>query len=338
MSRQTLLLCVFAVLLQWQPWSVVSAGMAPPKGYSMGFTATIGRGTQKYVCNRGSWIKTGSSADLIGSNGKKLGSYGSIYDAQTGKSTYYWTIINSAGGYYESGQAKSGLQAKAVKTAKVFSSAVIEYLAIVKVHRGAGDASQVAFVSLSGTKGGMPPRSALCTSHGSTSGIPFKGTFTFYNQDRQPPQVPASLTPKGTFLQMAFLDGKITYMFAQGRWRYVGIFATIYDVAGGVVLGKFGTVSKADRFGSKVFIKYNNPNGFWLYGQLCAKPVRMDADGFAWQLMKITTSGGVVSPMGKYTQVLMGSTIGGLAPRIAAKTDGMTWSPPFTAQMYMYTA
>jgi hypothetical protein len=184
--------------------------------------------------------------------------------------------------------------AAAVKTAKVLSSSVMEYLAIAKVHRGSGDASQVAFVSLSGTRGGTAPRNALCTSNGATSGVPFSGTFTFYTQDLEPPQVPASLTSKGSFLQAVFLDGKVTYMFAQGRWRYVGIFATIYDVAGGVVLGRYGTVSKADRFGSKLLIKFNNPNGFWLYGQQCAKPIRMDAGGFGWQLMKITTSGGYV--------------------------------------------
>lgn len=174
------------------------------------------------------------------------------------------------------------------------TSALMEYLAIAKVHRGAGDASQVAFVSLSGTQGGMPPRNELCTTYGATSGVPFKGTFTFYNQDRQPPQVAASLTPKGSFLQVSFLEGMVTYKFAQGRWQYMGIFATIFDVAGGAVLGKFGTVTKADRFGSNLFVKFNDPNGFWLYAQQCAMPVRIDADGMSWQRLKVTTSGGSV--------------------------------------------
>ncbi len=33
MSRNIFLLCVVAVLLQWQPWSAVSALPVPPKGY-----------------------------------------------------------------------------------------------------------------------------------------------------------------------------------------------------------------------------------------------------------------------------------------------------------------
>ena len=130
---------------------------------------------------------------------------------------------------------------KAVKTVAVVTFAVIEYLVIVTMHLGTGDASQVSFVSLSGhTEGCLgPPRNALCATYGATSGVPFKGTVTFYTQDLQPPQVPASLTPKGSFLGVMFLSGKVTYMSANGRWLYMGLLATIYDVSGGVVLGKY---------------------------------------------------------------------------------------------------
>lgn len=94
---------------------------------------------------------------------------------------------------------------------KVATSAVTEYLSIVKVHRYAGDASQVAFVSLTNTLGGLPPRNELCSSTGASSTVPFSGNFTFYNQDRQPPAgLPAKLVPDANFVQVVFLEGTIT--------------------------------------------------------------------------------------------------------------------------------
>lgn len=77
---------------------------------SVGFTGTIAKGSQTYVCNRGSWTRTGSSSNLYAQDGSKLGTYRSVYNAKTRVVTYYWNIINSAGGYYESGQSISGLQ------------------------------------------------------------------------------------------------------------------------------------------------------------------------------------------------------------------------------------
>lgn len=100
------------------------------------------------------------------------------------------------------------------------------------------------------------------------------------------------MTPKANFLQVVFMEGKMVYKFSAGRWRNAGIFATIRDVAGGNALGKFGTVVKPDSYGSKLFFRFNDPNGFWMWGQDCAKPVQMTADAMPWQLMKITTSGG----------------------------------------------
>lgn len=232
----------------------------------------------------------------------------------------------------------SGNAATLVKSVRVSSSAIPEYLAIVKVHRGSGDASQVAFVSLTRTKGGLPPRKALCASNGATSGVPFGGTFKFYNQDREPPRMPASITPKATFVQVVFLEGKVTYKFTGGKWVYQGIFATIAEVAGGNALGKFGTATRPDRYGSKTMWQFKGPSGYWLSGQMCTRPVRMDVEGLPWQLLKITTSGGAESPMGKYTYALVGGTLGGLAPRLAPRASGMTWSSPFTAQCYLYVA
>lgn len=179
---------------------------------------------------------------------------------------------------------------------KVSTSCVSEFMAIVKIHRYAGDASQVAFVSLTGTKGGLPPREELCTSSMATADVPFEGNFTFYNQDRQPPaNLPASLTPNANFVQVVFLEGKVMYKFTKaGQWLYRGIFATIRDVAGGTVLGKFGTVKKPDAFGSKLVFQFKEPNGFTLSGQKVSRPIQLSADGFAWQLLKITSSSGTV--------------------------------------------
>lgn len=172
------------------------------------------------------------------------------------------------------------------------SSAIPEYLAIVKVRRGGGDTSQVTFVSLTGTRGGLPPRQALCTGYGSTSGVPFGGKFTFYTVDREPPQVPPSLTANGTFVQSVFCEGKISYRFTGGRWIRRGFSAKMSEVAGGSSLGQCGTVLKPDAYGSKVAFRFGSPNGFWLQGRQCTQPLKISSDGCPWQLLAITTSGG----------------------------------------------
>ena len=184
-----------------------------------------------------------------------------------------------------------------MKSVEVSTSAVADYLAIITIHRYAGDASQVAFVSLTGTQGGLPPRQELCTSPSATADVPFSGNFTFYNQDLEPPaDLPASLTPMGAdFVQVVFLEGKIMYKFTKaGQWRYRGIFATVRDVAGGNILGKFGTVKEPDASGSKLLFQFKDPNGFSLSVQKASKPIQMSADGIGWQLLKVTSSSGTV--------------------------------------------
>lgn len=42
--------------------------------------------------------------------GAKLGTYWSVYDAKELSMTYYWNIINSGGGSFESGSTYSGLK------------------------------------------------------------------------------------------------------------------------------------------------------------------------------------------------------------------------------------
>lgn len=78
--------------------------------FSVGFTASISNGLQRYVCTGGAWSRTGSKADLVAPGGARLGTYSSVYDQQTRAMVYYWNIINSEGTYFESGQAISGLQ------------------------------------------------------------------------------------------------------------------------------------------------------------------------------------------------------------------------------------
>ncbi|KAG0591090.1 hypothetical protein KC19_1G148900 [Ceratodon purpureus] len=289
MSTQAIILCVVAVL----SWSAVAAhNLVPPQGFSVGFTGKVSKGTQKYVCKSGCWVKTGSSADMYAPDGSKLGNYWSAYDQTTQSTTYSWNIINSGGNSVESGQSSCGLEAAQLKAYEKSQTAIPEYLAIVKKRSGSGDADQVAFISLTGTQGGLPPRKELCLATGVTAGVPFYGNFTFYTQDRQPPQnLPASIAPKGTFVQVVFLDGNMRYKFTAGKWRYAGFFATILDVAGGNVLGRVGNAAKPTSYGNLLW-KFNDPNGFWLQGFQCAQPYQMDTEGCPWRLMKITTSGG----------------------------------------------
>lgn len=334
MSRQTALLCFLAAL----SWSVVSADvLVPPPGYSIGLTGTIRNGVQKYVCKQGSWIKTGSSADMYTPTGAKLGTYWSVYDAKELSMTYYWNIINSGGGSFESGSTYSGLKAAPLTTVQVLPSAVPEYLALVKEHRGAGDAEHVAYVSLTGTTGGLPPSKALCSSEGATSGVPFAGKFTFYNQDRAPPAAvtPASIKPPGTFVQTVFFEGKRMYRFQNGKWHYIGVFATMSDVAGGKAFGKMGTSTQTDKYGSNLSWQFTGANAFSLMGYL-SKSVQMYPDGCPWQLMKITTHTGYRSPLGMYRYALIGATYGGNPPAIAARINGMEWGSVFYAQCYLY--
>lgn len=178
-------------------------------------------------------------------------------------------------------------------TVQVLPSAVPEYLALVKEHRGAGDAEHVAYVSLTGTTGGLPPSKALCSSEGATSGVPFAGKFTFYNQDRAPPAAvtPASIKPPGTFVQTVFFEGKRMYRFQNGKWHYIGVFATMSDVAGGKAFGKMGTSTQTDKYGSNLSWQFTGANAFSLMGYL-SKSVQMYPDGCPWQLMKITTHTG----------------------------------------------
>ena len=170
------------------------------------------------------------------------------------------------------------------------------YLAIVTAHSGAGDAERIAFVAMLGVSGGMPPSKSLCSLNGATSGVPFTGVFNFYTQDEVPPQVPASLQAKGvTFVENFFVEGKMHYKFLNGKWSYLGVIATIYDITGGIVLGTYGTVNQdknGNPIAARTVFKFNNPNGFWFQAQLCATPVQMYQDGCPWQLYKVLSFGG----------------------------------------------
>jgi hypothetical protein len=180
-----------------------------------------------------------------------------------------------------------------LKAYQMSRTAIDSYLAIVTKHSDSGDADMVAFVSLTGTKGGLAPKKALCSSEGATSGVPFSGNFTFYTQDPEPPQkIPASISPKGSFVEVVFLEGQMKYKFTGGKWHYEGFFATILDVAGGSILGKVGNVAKPASNGSNLLWKFNNPNGFWLSGYQSAAAVEVSSEDCPWRLMKIVSSGG----------------------------------------------
>ena len=174
------------------------------------------------------------------------------------------------------------------------SSKVYNYLAEVTGHQGTGAGDLMSFVSLTGTSGGAPPSNELCDVPGhdrATTSVPFSGTFEFYNQDPQPPPVPAFFTPKGKFLQGSFCKGKVVYQFNGKRWLRKGVLATLYDVSGGNVIGKFGTITKADKFGGNLHFAFENPS-FWVTGKLCARPLTVSTHSCPWQLMAFTSQGG----------------------------------------------
>lgn len=79
-------------------------------GYSVGFTGRITAGSQRYICNRGSWIKIGAFASILTPDGHQLGSYTSKCDSLKRTSTYAWKLLNSPGTTTESGHSSSGLQ------------------------------------------------------------------------------------------------------------------------------------------------------------------------------------------------------------------------------------
>lgn len=67
-------------------------------------------GSQGYECTDGAWIKRGSTAEVKAPDGSNLGTYWSVYNKETQTIDYYWSIINSDGTRFESGQPFSGLQ------------------------------------------------------------------------------------------------------------------------------------------------------------------------------------------------------------------------------------
>lgn len=180
---------------------------------------------------------------------------------------------------------------------KCATSFVNDYLAEVTSHDGTGAGDLMSFVTLTDTSGGAPPANALCEAPGhdrATTSVPFSGTFEFYNQDSQAPPVPADLTPKnGKFLQGSFCKGKVVYQFNGKSWLKRGLLATVYDVAGGNVIGKFGTITKADKYGGNLHFAFDNPS-FWVTGKLCAPPLTVSTKSCPWQLMAVTSQGGTM--------------------------------------------
>jgi hypothetical protein len=174
------------------------------------------------------------------------------------------------------------------------NQAVPELLVEVIAHQGLGTASLLSYVVVTGTDGGIAPNASMCTSDDTSVSVPFSAMFNFYNQDTQPPaNVPKSLQPPGgQVVEGLFVQGQVVFRFDGKQWHMKGFISTLYNVAGGSVVGKFGTITKADKFGSVLHWEINNPNGFWLTGQLADNPVQVSVNGAPWQLMKITSSGG----------------------------------------------
>lgn len=173
------------------------------------------------------------------------------------------------------------------------NTSVAEYLAEVNGHENVGDASLFSYVALTQTHGGAPPAKSLCTVDESSTGVPFSGVFVFYSQDASAPTVPQELQPKGMLLQGSFVKGKVVYRYNGKTWKQRGVISTITDVAGGTVLGKFGTIVKADGYGSNLHWQFQNPS-FWLTGKDSSKPRSYGANTYPWQLMTITTTGGTM--------------------------------------------
>ena len=174
-----------------------------------------------------------------------------------------------------------------------WKTSIARYLAEVNSHQNAGDASLFSYVALTQTYGGAPPANSMCKVDESSIGIPFSGVFEFYSQDALAPPVPQELQPKGMMFQGSFVKGKVVYTYNGKTWKQRGVIATITDVAGGTVLGKFGTIVKADQYGSNLHWQFQNPN-FWLTGKVSAKPYSSGANTYPWQLMTITTTGGTL--------------------------------------------
>lgn len=177
---------------------------------------------------------------------------------------------------------------------KSITSSIDNYLAEVTGHHGSGAGDLMSFVVLIRTSGGAPPADALCDAPGqdrATTSVPFSGTFEFYNQDSQAPPLPASFTPKGKYIQGSFCKGKVVFQFNGKKWLRKGLLATLYDVAGGNVIGKFGTITKPDKFGGNLHFQFDNPK-FWVTGKLCARPLTVSTSSCPWQVMTFTSAGG----------------------------------------------
>ncbi|XP_024395378.1 uncharacterized protein [Physcomitrium patens] len=317
--------------------------LEPPAGFSKSLTTSIDQGKQMYTCDTGIWRKSGSSAYLVTNNPQngglvRAGNYESTADPTTKRSIMKWTILNSPGDAIESGDQISSVKGVAIYSQNTSEDSVPEVLFEVTSHQGAGAAALVTYIMMTQTKGGQAPDTSLCTEDDIVADVPFDGYFEFYVQDRQPPPtVPAELKPPARVVQGFFVKGKMVFRFDGMKWHSQGIIATIYNVAGGNAIGKFGTIRKPDQYGSNLRWIVDNPNGFTLTGKITGSK-KVSDNGAAWQLYEITTSSGTVTSVGPFKYVQLTSTRGGLEPKIAGgATLGLLWKSNFTGICWFYT-
>lgn len=342
MSRLEVILLVCGVfLLQWQ--ASTAWDLEPPAGFSKSLTVTISQGKQMYTCDSGVWVRSGSSANLVNSNPQngapaKAGKFRSKQDPTSKRSIMKWTLVNSPGDATEAGDNTSSITGVEKYTEKSYGDSIPAVLFEVTSRKGSGTAALFTYVVMNQTMGGQAPDSSLCTQDDISVDVPFYGYFEFYSQDFQPPSyVPAELKPPARVVQGFFVKGKIVYRFDGAKWHSYGIIATISNVAGGDVIGKFGTIRKPDQYGGNLRWVFNDPNGFTLTGTVSASAM-VSENGAPWQLYEITSSSGTMPPVGPFKYVQLTSTRGGLEPQIdGGATEGLLWRTNFTGLFWLYT-
>ncbi|KAJ7289981.1 hypothetical protein O6H91_13G002300 [Diphasiastrum complanatum] len=343
----TRLLILCSLLLAWDAIDAAGAQnskaiLAPPVGNSLVLKSRTKNGRQIYRCSLGEWLPVGANADLVKASNPSIpvGAYSSLFFQGNSTISATWILSNPAGDAAESGYNSSSVSGKEIATAPS-GGFISEALLQATSHQFNGVASLISYVQRLFPQGGNPPLQQTCVQDALILEVPFDAEFWFWQQDLTPPVTPSAMSiHTERVVQGLFGEGVVSYRYNGNSWQQMQAQATLYDLPGGTVTGKYFVQAPPvyGRAGS-YWWQASNPNGFQVFGKDQCKPVPVDQNCLAWSLVSVTSYSSPDTSLGAYTHVQMVSTRGGLPPshlNFVAVT-GMLIRAPFSAVFWFYT-
>ncbi|KAJ7514248.1 hypothetical protein O6H91_23G035100 [Diphasiastrum complanatum] len=314
--------------------------LTPPAGNSLHIKASSVDGVQIYTCSGGEWRFLSASASLVDSSNSSIfiGTYAYVYSPKHVSAIGTWSLNNSEGVIAESGHAASEVTGRVIAF-RGNKFALPAFLAQASSHLFDGTASLVSYIQQIPSDGGVPPGSSSCRKGSRQVHIPFEADYWFWTQDRQPPSVPSELSAIGLMIEGFFGTGHVKYVFNGTSWQQKNITASMYDVPGGILVGRFFIESHADDAGGSFTWEVFNPNGWTVTAKSASPGVQVDGSSLPWRLFSVTSASFNESFLGPITQVQMISTRGGLppTPMQAQAVVGRVWISLYTSVYWFYT-